>query len=232
MKKLLLLTLYTFMLKASIISPETKQLLVVVSPNWSSPNAYLQRYNYENGWRKVGVPILVLIGRNGLATAKNQFKHLPKEFLKKEGDGKAPAGIFELDFLFGYDQQTFKNYKQMDQNNICVDDSKSKYYNKIIDKSKFTKDWSSYEDMKRKDELYKYGIRVLYNTKNTIKNDGSCIFIHIKRDNNKPTAGCTAMSKKNIQTLFGWLDFTKKPKLIQLPEVEFNKKIKGILENE
>jgi len=70
--------------------------------------------------------------------------------------------------------------------------------------------------MKRTDNLYELGIFVDYNKK-VLKKRGSCIFIHIQRDENSPTAGCTSMSKEKLFKIMKWLKFSKKPMLLQLP---------------
>ena len=97
---------------------------------------------------------------------------------------------------------------------ICVDDSDSKFYNQII-KAKGNE--KSFEYMKRKDYQYELGIVVEHNKKAVYKR-GSCIFMHVKKSKNAPTAGCTAMSLKELQSITNWLDIKKNPILIQIPK--------------
>jgi len=143
------------------------------------------------------------IGRNGIA-ADGQ---------KREGDGKTPSGIYEITALFGYDeQQVSMPYIKADKHTICVDDSKSRLYNQIIDTSKTAKDYDSFEDMERDDHQYRYGAVIGYNQTGQA-GDGSCIFIHIKKDENSPTAGCVALSEDEMKTLFLRLKQTSSPKI-------------------
>jgi D-alanyl-D-alanine dipeptidase len=206
------------------IPAKTKQLLVVTTPNWSAKEGVLQRYEkVENHWRKVGNTINIILGRNGLAWGKG-LHTTPKDasYLKKEGDGKAPAGLFRLGNGFGYAPANFNMhfpyavYKTTDH---CVDDSNSIWYNQIVDSTKIKRDYKSFEHMRLANNLYKYGITVKHNPK-SIAQGGSCIFIHIKSDNKKGTAGCTAMREDNIITILKWLKGEKKPLLLQLPQSE------------
>ncbi len=71
--------------------------------------------------------------------------------------------------------------------------------------------------MKRKDYQYELGIVVEHNKKAVYKR-GSCIFMHVKKSKNAPTAGCTAMSLKELQSITNWLDIKKNPILIQIPK--------------
>ena len=145
--------------------------------------------------------------------------------MKKEGDGKAPAGLFSLGNGFGYDDFKidfpYSVYKSTDH---CVDDSKSRFYNRIVDSTKVKKDYKSFEHMRLKNRLYKYGITVNHN-ENQAPMAGSCIFIHIRSNNNKGTAGCTAMKEDKIVKVLLWIKLDKKPLLLQLPRTEIIKRI-------
>ena len=212
-----------------IIPKESRQLLMVTTNSWSDKEGKLQRFEkIENSWSKVGRPISIILGRNGLGWGIGIHK-IPKDakFIKKEGDGKAPAGLFSLGNGFGYGH--FKidfPYEIYNRTDHCVDDSRSIYYNTIIDSNKIKKDYKSFEYMKLNNELYRYGITVNHN-ENQVPMAGSCIFIHILSDNGKGTAGCTAMKEKKIVEILKWIKEDKRPLLLQLPRTEVVKKIKN-----
>ena len=217
MKRILLsLTFMMMTLEAQI--PDTKQLIVVTTKNWSTSNGTLQRFEKEgNSWQKVGKSINIKLGRNGLGwgiglhtTPKNA------KYIKKEGDGKAPAGIFTLKQAFGYApfkvEYPYEVYKETDH---CVDDVNSKLYNKIVDSRKINIDYKSKEHMKFPKDFYKYGIVVNHNhidEKGAKRGAGSCIFIHIKKI---PTAGCTVMNEEEMKEIIRWLDVDSNPLLVQ-----------------
>ncbi len=222
MKILLTLCSLLFLANAQNI-PETKQILVVSAKNWSINSGKLQRYSKNgNYWQKVGKEISVKLGRNGLGWGRG-LHIIPKgvKIVKKEGDGKAPAGIFTLKQAFGYKSlgisYPYKVYRETDH---CVDDINSKFYNKIIDSKKTKRDYKSFEHMKFPKDYYKYGIVVNHNhidESGAKKGAGSCIFVHIKT---VPTAGCTVMKESEIIEVLKWLNPKANPLLIQGVDVK------------
>jgi D-alanyl-D-alanine dipeptidase len=179
----------------------------------------------------VGQPFRVALGKNGMAWDERQsFRPKDKAApVKREGDGKSPAGIFPLLYAYGYDapQQQWKfPYIQVNANTLCIDDPQSRYYNQIVSRDSIKQsDWQSYEDMRRKDDLYRLGIVVGYNIKPVQAGKGSCIFMHLSAgtpQNPKGTAGCTAMLHEEILQLLNWLKAANQPMLIQMPSAEWD----------
>jgi D-alanyl-D-alanine dipeptidase len=148
---------------------------------------------------------------------------LDKGPVKREGDGRAPAGVFALPFLFGEGADRFRYpYRRMGNAHRCVDDRRSRFYNRIVEQGKVERDWRSAERMKFPSGLYRYGIFVAHNPRN-VPGGGSCIFLHIKKPSGKPTVGCTAMSRKELVTVMQWLDPALHPVLVQGPESAMKK---------
>ena len=194
-----------FAMADKVSMPQSTQMIMVVSNDFISSDATLQRYSLQNGkWQKVGKQIDVKIGKNGMGWGIGLHKTPTNAtIIKKEGDGKSPIGIFALGDAFGYEPYEVKYpYNVMSEKHHCVDDGNSMFYNKIINSTKVAKDYNSYEVMKFPANYYKYGIIVKHNPDN-IKDKGSCIFMHIK---DIPTTGCDAMSEDEIKRLFlGWI---------------------------
>lgn len=88
------------------------------------------------------------------------------------------------------------------------DDPKSRFYNKLITK----KINYSFERLYRNDSKYDVLIEIDYNLKKIVKNKGSAIFIHLTK-NYKPTAGCIAISLKDMKIL---LKLLKKKNYIKI----------------
>ena len=88
------------------------------------------------------------------------------------------------------------------------DDPKSKYYNEEIKISKKLK----HEKLFRKDHLYNYLIVINYNTKKTISNKGSAIFIHLTKKYKK-TAGCIGVKQKDFLILLKLINRKTKIKI-------------------
>ena len=56
----------------------------------------------------------------------------------------------------------------------------------------------NHEKLWREDEAYDIILVISHNTKPTIKNKGSAIFIHCSYSDNRNTAGCIALNKKDL----------------------------------
>lgn len=205
---------------------DSKQLIVVTTDGWNKIKGKMNAYEWKgNKWIPVLKDIPIVTGRSGLAWGRGLHDQvLNKGKLKREGDGNAPAGIFYLSGLFGYDKISSKmNSMKVDNRTFCVDDSRSVYYNKIVNTDTVKKDWKSAETMRMKSDVYKYGIFVDYNVNPAVAGKGSCIFMHIWTGNSSPTAGCTAMTEANILKLIDFLDKKKNPVLVQVPQSEYEK---------
>jgi D-alanyl-D-alanine dipeptidase len=212
----------------------SRQLVVVTTADWNAVDGRLQRYERTapgKKWQAVGKLIAVVVGKNGLGWGVGV---VPADALrdaasdgpiKKEGDGKAPAGIFRLSEAFGYAGQEQPGWKMpyvsLTSSVECVDDSQSKYYNRVLDRASVSPDWNSSEHMLRSDELYRWGVVVDHNANPPQPGGGSCIFLHIWRGPGQGTVGCTAMPREQLESLLGWLDPGKKPLLVQLPVTQY-----------
>lgn len=199
----------------------SQQLIVIISNDFNAPKAEMRLYEKnQKQFEAVTKGIMVNIGRNGLGWGLGQSGLTPKrdEPHKKEGDGKAPAGIFKVSSAFGYapSLETSMPYIQATQELICVDDVTSEYYNKIADLQQDNIP-KSFEWMHRKDDLYKMGLVIDHN-REAKRGAGSCIFFHIQKSEDSPTAGCSAMKEEDITTLIKWLDPKKEPLLVQIPK--------------
>ena len=197
-----------------------EQLMLIVSDDFNRTDAVLTRYENRGGsFKQIGDQLPVNIGRNGLAwgIGESGLSPLAGEPVKREGDGRAPAGIFPVSKAFGYAAQiqTKMPYIQADKALICVDDSRSDDYNRILEIND-SDDPKSFEWMRRDDDLYKIGLVIGHNSDEK-KGAGSCIFFHIRKSEDAPTAGCSAMREEDLAAIIAWLDPAKNPKVVQIP---------------
>ena len=208
----------------------TRQCLVVTAANWSATTGGLRAFERApaGDWKAVGERVPVVLGKKGLAWGVGFVRPAtPDGPHKKEGDNKAPAGIFPLGPAFGYASADRAHwlklpYVALTKNTEGVDDSQSRYYNQLVDRSKITRvDWRTSEKMLRADDLYKWGVFVAHNS-SAKPGAGSCIFLHIWRNSSAATAGCTAMPERNLVKLLRWLDPAARPVLIQMPQQNYD----------
>ena len=174
--------------------------------------------------------LLGLIGRNGLGWGAGLHSQAGLGGpIKREGDGKSPAGVFLLSGAFGYAPVKEMKwvrlpYVQCTAALQCVDDTNSARYNSLIKTDSVAQvDWCSAEAMRRTDDLYRLGILVEHNTKPMVPGGGSCIFLHIWAGPQTPTTGCTAMPAERLEQLLKWLRAEAKPVLVQLPQDQYRR---------
>ncbi len=207
--------------------PEPLQAVVVRTQSWEAVPATLQLFERESAaapWKAVGTPYKAVVGRKGLGCGAGIYPASPgaKEPVKREGDGKAPAGVFRLSSAFGYASPASNSwiklpYAHATEKVQCVDDPASPYYNRLVDTSKVAPAWKSYENMLLQDGQYRLGVVVDHNTNPVRPSGGSCIFVHIWKGPATGTSGCTALEAADVEALLRWLDPAKYPVLVQMP---------------
>ena len=221
-----------------------RQVIVVTTADWNAVPGTLQRYarrTRRSAWQPVGAAIPIVVGRTGLAWGDG-LHGAPSALaqgndpLKREGDGKSPAGAFRLNAAFGYLPKTKAGrlnlpYIQATATLQCVDDAQSAYYNRVVDRAQVRQpDWQSNEDMLRKDDLYRWGVVVEHNAgkvglsgAKAKPSGGSCIFLHIWGGPQSSTSGCTAMEPQLLEQVMRWLDARQQPVLVQLPQSAYER---------
>jgi D-alanyl-D-alanine dipeptidase len=220
------------------VPANTKQLLVSTADTWNATEGKLTRYERVNGnspWQKVGDEVRVMLGRNGLAWGRGLWQAPVQDSavqpVKAEGDGRAPAGLFEIGTL--YSEELLANAKmksvQTADAMYCEDSLESDRYNslaKLDDEQqkqcKSGKGSCPSELLRRPDGVYKKLFWINHNTAPVVKGAGSCIFLHLDHATPTPTAGCTTVSPATMNQLIDWLDPKAQPLLLQLPKQELS----------
>ena len=210
-------------------SLNSKQLLVVVTDDWGSLHGTLYTYEKQKGNWVLQFSNPIVVGSKGLGIGDGLVPlSIDGAPIKKEGDMKAPAGIFTLGTAFGYgdykDAKWIKaRYIKADDTLICVDDSHSANYNTLIKNDSANGDYKSFEHMHLNAIYYKWGMFVNHNADKPKPGDGSCIFIHIWGNENEGTEGCTAMKEDDMVKLLHWINARNNPLLAQFPKAEYAK---------
>jgi len=73
----------------------------------------------------------------------------------------------------------------------------------------------------RQDGLYEPALVVCHNDAPVVPGAGSAIFLHVSAGPTTPTDGCTALPRRDLLTLLGWLDPRASPVLVQTVGVVF-----------
>lgn len=208
---------------------EAGQLVLVTTADWDATGGELRRFERAgDGWRQVGDAAPITVGRTGTAWGIGLHPARSDGPVKREGDGRSPAGVFALGTAFGYAGQAAAGlpYAQMQASSWCMDVPDSPLYNRIVDAREVGEAAvaGSTEPMrldlhKKGDPRYRLGF-VIDNNPGNAPQRGSCIFAHLWRKPGETTAGCTAMADADMEAMLEWLDADKAPRFVLLPEAE------------
>lgn len=240
----LLMISFAFVLNAQVKKPEpdavkvpferSLQAVVVTTKSWDTIAGTARLYERKkpsSNWKAVGESFPVVVGRSGLAWGGIVQSGSDFTKVKKEGDGNAPAGLFPLTTSFGTATKPTEvelPYTKLGQFTECVDDVRSHFYNCIVDRMQVGNfDWKSSEKMLAVGAEYDLGVFVAYNSYPAERGRGSCIFLHIWKDANSGTSGCTAMERRNLERIVAWASPAKNPYLVQMPEGVYEKSRKA-----
>jgi len=234
MKIFLVLVLTTCCLTAQVPKNCT-QAIVGVTSGWNSSHVTLSIYQkHGRTWQIVGTPWKGRLGRNGLAWGyglhPTQKSTAPT---KKEGDKRAPAGIFKIGSAYGYpatiQKQPTLNYHRVTARDLWVEDAQSPRYNQHFQLDHDPSSaWEKKAQMRQGDYAHALKLYIAHNDAilggKPIPGLGSAIFFHIWRGGgSKSTAGCTTMPKLRLQQLIATIDPARHPVYILLPESEYGK---------
>lgn len=207
---------------------DARQLVLVTTAGWDADQGQLRRYERSDGtraWTPVGEPSPVMVGRAGSAWGIGLHPGEVQGPRKREGDGRAPAGVFRIGTAFGYagEATTTWPYQAMQASDYCIDVSGSPLYNRIVDADVVgaAAVAGSTEPMRRDvhangDQRYRLGFVIEHNPDHRA-GAGSCIFAHLWKAPGETTAGCTAMAEPAMVELLGWLQPAHRPVFVLLP---------------
>ncbi|MBF6025023.1 L,D-transpeptidase family protein [Lysobacter niastensis] len=234
---LLTLPLLALAACATVTSPspakgwdDARQLVLVTTDGWDATTGRMRRFERDgDAWREVGSAAPVSVGRNGSAWGTGLHPSQGSEPQKREGDGRAPAGVFAIGTAFGYagNADTTMPYEAMTAADYCIDVNASPLYNRIVDAGDVGQAAveGSTEPMRRDlhaggDQRYRLGFVIEHNPLNQ-PGGGSCIFAHLWKAPGEPTAGCTAMADPAMEQLLAWLRPERHPVFVLLPQAEY-----------
>ena len=217
---------------ASKALKKATHLVVAVTGSWSAPEASLSLYvRSAKGWGRELGPFAASVGKTGLAWGRGLLPPPePPARVKKEGDGAAPAGVFSLGSVMGYEPRPPKGlklpYRSAGVRTECVDDPASPLYNRIAERpAKGEPRWKSSEKMRRDDDLYRLLALVDHNglvgKSRPEPEGGSCIFLRGGLAAGKPTSGDTALNGAELLRLLLALPSLGRTLLVQLPRAEY-----------
>jgi L,D-peptidoglycan transpeptidase YkuD (ErfK/YbiS/YcfS/YnhG family) len=215
------------------LPPASTQLILGVSGDWDDSHAVLQCWERRDGlWVRVGEAWPSRLGARGLAWGKGLHPAGMVGPEKREGDQRAPAGIFQLGDVYAYDPQIRARpglkIHQVTEKDLWVEDVQSPYYNQhrqLPNRGPQT-EWEKKQQMRLHDPAHSLKLFIKHNAgAGTVPGAGSSIFFHIWREAGaKASHGCTVMSEERLRQLLAWIDPAKQPLYVLLPEKVYREK--------
>ena len=217
--------------RAEGVPADCSQLIVAIAPDWNSMRGQMQLFERSNGgkWTAANAPVPVLFGKSGLAWGSGLAGQGESGLHKKERDGRAPAGVFAIGKVFGYEAKLPPGgdypYHQVTEADVWSDDPRSPNYNRhVLIDPKNPPDNYSHEKMRSGDFAYHWLVEIRHNSDPPVPGAGSAIFFHIRRGVNRATTGCTTMAEPELVKMITWFRSSRHPCYVLLPADEYEKK--------
>jgi len=217
------------------VPADCRQLVVGVTRGWDDSHATLTLYErkaHGGKWRAQGASWPARVGRDGLAWGRG-LHAVPRDAggkNKREGDMRAPAGVFDIGGVWGYEPQVRRHpklpYRQVTPRDLWVEDPDSPHYNRhlVLPRDPETP-WEKKAQMKQDDPAHALKLFIAHNAPpDVVAGAGSAIFFHIWRaDGSRATAGCTTMDAGKMRELIAKTDPTKRPVYVLLPRQDYDR---------
>jgi L,D-peptidoglycan transpeptidase YkuD (ErfK/YbiS/YcfS/YnhG family) len=180
----------------------TRQVVAVVANGAAAATAVLTAWERTGTGRiRVLGPIPAWIGRDGVGQASESTAH-------------TPAGMWPLTEAFGTEPaQTRLPYRRVTTADWWVSDVDSPCYNTHFSGAPGTCpfDETAGENLGAAGPAYAHAVVIGYNRDPVVAGAGSAFFLHVT--DGRPTAGCVAIPKPDLEVLLRWLDPAKHPVL-------------------
>ncbi len=122
--------------------------------------------------------------------------------LKREGDGGTPLGRFFFRCVLyradrGPRPRTVLPVRAIRAGDAWCEDPEDRSYNRLVKAASRP----GIDRLMREDHLYDFIVVLGYNDRPRVKGKGSAIFVHLARTGYAPTAGCVALSRRDLEML-------------------------------
>lgn len=209
----------------------SSQCVLGIADGWNSSHVTLTYHEKRGGeWKQVGGEWKGRLGSKGLVWGRGIHPNPSGVTLKKEGDGRSPAGVFDLGGVWGTHASVKKHpktfYHKVTPRDLWVEDPKSKYYNQFLTLDHEPKtEWEKAAQMKLNDYPHSLKLFIGHNAHpNVVAGGGSSIFFHIwRRGGAAATAGCTTMVEDKLRWVIATVDPGRRPLYVLLPGSEYEK---------
>lgn len=230
-------TVLSFCAAFAQLPTDCSQAVLGIADGWNSSTVSLSLVEKQpdGRWARVLGPIPGRLGRAGLAWGLGVHSNPRGVTIKREGDGRSPAGVFLIGGLWTTNKTPIKHHRRIPEVRVgpcdlwVSDPSQPRLYNRHIRLNHpAATPGELKEQMRQTDYAHSIKLLICHNTWETpgrpIAGAGSSIFFHIwRRDGAAPTAGCTAIAEANLRAIIARLDPARHPMYILLPRAEYSR---------
>lgn len=210
---------------------DSSQCVVGISEGWNHSHVSLTFFEKEKGaWVQKKAQWAGRLGSKGLVWGRGIHINPPGAILKKEGDGRSPAGVFALGGVWGYHSSVKKHpktfYHRVTSRDLWVEDGDSPHYNRFLQLKHEPKlEWEKKAQMIQGDYAHSLKMFIAHNAPPKVTaQGGSSIFFHIWRKGGAAaTAGCTTMAEIHLRDIIARVDPSRHPLYVLLPRQEYNR---------
>lgn len=208
------------------------QCVLVLAESWTSSHAEVSLFSKRGGrWMRDRGPWPARLGRKGLAWGLGLHPPPPAEApLKREGDQRAPAGVFEIGGAWGNEAEIPRHprlpYTQVTPRDLWIEDPSSPLYNRHVRLGhEPASAWEKKQQMKQDDPAHHLKLFIAHNAAaRVVPGAGSAIFFHIWRDGGRrPSSGCVVLEESRLRQLVAWLQPDARPIVVILPRGEYGR---------
>jgi L,D-peptidoglycan transpeptidase YkuD (ErfK/YbiS/YcfS/YnhG family) len=207
------------------------QLVVGLTDSWDSSTGTLQLYQRLSPtapWTAVSTERRILLGKNGIAWGRGVAGQEQPGLRKKEGDQRAPAGLFRIGTIYTFDDSLPAGadypFHTITTADAWIDDVTHPLYNQHVTVDPANPPaWFEKQAMRHNDPPHRWLVEIRHNADPTVPGAGSAIFFHLQRGPDRKTAGCTTMAEDTLVPLIRWLRADADPHYVLLPRNEYAK---------
>ena len=209
---------------------DARQLVLVTAPDALADKGTLRRFARTGPgapWVEAGQPVPCRLGRKGLGLGRGLAPVLPGGPVKREGDGRTPAGLFPIPAAFGYAsaEDAAKAgvrlpYVAVSDRTSCVTDAGSPLFGKVVGPGERPEGGVRQDRMVRDDGANAWGVVIGHNAGAADPQAGTCIFLNVRPAGGPATGGSVGIPAEAASALAAWLDPAARPVVAVVPEAE------------
>jgi L,D-peptidoglycan transpeptidase YkuD (ErfK/YbiS/YcfS/YnhG family) len=209
---------------------EARQLVLVTAEGILVDKGTLRRYARTGPgapWVEAGQPVPCRLGRKGLGQGRGLAAALPGGPVKREGDGRTPAGVFSIPAAFGYASAEDAAragvrlpYVAVSDRTSCVTDAGSPLFGRVVGPEERPEGGVRQDRMVRDDGANAWGLVIGHNVGAADPQAGTCIFLNVRPAGGPATGGSVGIPAEAAAALAAWLDPSAKPVVAVMPEAE------------